>query len=36
VSSDECLRRHCGSIDLLRNFGEACRAEFESLQAAAP
>ena len=25
-----------GSIDLLRNFSEACRAEFESLQAAAP
>ena len=25
-----------GSIDLLRNFSDACRAEFESLQAAAP
>jgi hypothetical protein len=25
-----------GSIDLLRDFSEACRAEFESLQAAAP
>jgi hypothetical protein len=25
-----------GSIDLVRNFSEACRAEFESLQAAAP
>jgi hypothetical protein len=25
-----------GSIDLLRNFSEACRTEFESLQAAAP
>jgi hypothetical protein len=25
-----------GSIDLLRNFSDACRVEFESLQAAAP
>ena len=25
-----------GSLDLLRDFSDACRAEFESLQAAAP
>jgi hypothetical protein len=25
-----------GSLDLLRDFSDACRAEFEALQAAAP
>jgi hypothetical protein len=25
-----------GSLDLLRDFSDACRAEFESFQAAAP